>query len=485
MNYSGKIVLILCLIIFSSCVKEIDITEFTDEYGSFEQELRVEALMLPQDKTAIIRIDKTIAIDDETLFDCEDDNGNWIGSGCRCGDDKEESEEEICPEDINDCGSVGGLWTIHGTYPYIEEYCDISVIEEANCLSEIFDLMWSIIDDVGEDGMLGDPEDEDEDGDFDEPSSGEGNNVPDCGEPNVDDLEEITESGLIHENDCSQVYITYNNNDTCYFAYSESAGTIYEGAGLLEFSDGSGCQEGEILFDGSELSDFYYDYGAWIPNDCSEDFFTHYENGSYRLFIQCGDKIITSKEPETIPYPVVFVDESDLNMDEVGSCIDEANIYECLNDFEIDNLEYTLGEENRLKYVSTDILYYDIQYFDPYKGCFNGNEPSWTYYHGHPAGAYPPSEETNHFPPGNDPIIFTNEEIVVSSTDEDIGCYQYRMFTFSEGYSNYYFWSQLDLKDPVRSNLREGQDGSGEVVIGGFGAMSGETISFKVLINSN
>ena len=94
LNYSGKIVLILCLIIFSSCVKEIDITEFTDEYGSFEQELRVEALMLPQDKTAIIRIDKTIAIDDETLFDCEDDNGNWIGSGCRCGDDKEESEEE-------------------------------------------------------------------------------------------------------------------------------------------------------------------------------------------------------------------------------------------------------------------------------------------------------------------------------------------------------------------------------------------------------
>jgi len=480
LNYKNTILQFLCLILFSSCVKELDITEFTDQYGSFEQELRIEALMLPQDQTAIIRIDNTIAIDDETLFNCEDDNGNWIASGCICGDnDGQVSEEVICPQDFVDCGSIGGLWIITETNPSIDGYCNINVIEEANCLSESFDLKWSVIDDLGEDGVIGDPTDEDEDGDFEEPSSGEGNGIPDCGEPNVDDLEEITESGLIHENDCGIVQITYNNSDTCSFEYSESAGTVYEGTGLLEFSDGSGCQEGEILFDGSELSDLYYDYGAWIPNNCSEDFFTKYENGSYSLYIECGDKIIRSKEPETIPYPVVFVDESDLNTDGVGSCTDEANIYECLNNFQVDDLEFTLGEENRLKYVSTDILYQAVQYFDPYYACFFGGEASWTYYHGHPAVAYPPSAETNYFPPGNNPIIFTSEEIVTSN--EDIGCYQYRMFTFSEGYSNYYFWSQLDLKDPIRSNLREGQDGSGEVVIGGFGAMSGETISFRVI----
>ena len=78
MNYKNTILQFLCLILFSSCVKELDITDFTDEYGSFEQELRIEALMLPQNQTAIIRIDKTIAIDDETLFNCEDDNNNWI-----------------------------------------------------------------------------------------------------------------------------------------------------------------------------------------------------------------------------------------------------------------------------------------------------------------------------------------------------------------------------------------------------------------------
>ena len=95
MNYKNTFILFLCLILFPSCIKELDITEFTDEFGGFEQEFRVEALMLPQDQTAIIRIDKTIAIDDETLFNCEDDNGNWIGSGCICGSDKEEDRKSV------------------------------------------------------------------------------------------------------------------------------------------------------------------------------------------------------------------------------------------------------------------------------------------------------------------------------------------------------------------------------------------------------
>ena len=51
------------------------------------------------------------------------------------------------------------------------------------------------------------------------------------------------------------------------------------------------------------------------------------------------------------------------------------------------------------------------------------------------------------------------------------------------------FYSQLDLKDPVRSNLRKGKfengqiikDENGDVVIGAFGDMSGNTISIDVL----
>ena len=56
---------------------------------------------------------------------------------------------------------------------------------------------------------------------------------------------------------------------------------------------------------------------------------------------------------------------------------------------------------------------------------------------------------------------YTNEEVVVSNSSFDKGCYRYEMLTFSDGYKNYYF-SQLELKDPERSNLRSGN----EVIIG-------------------
>ena len=78
MNYKNILFQLLILILSLSCIKELNIADFTDEFGGFEQEYRIEALMLPHDDTAIIRIDKTIAIDDESLFNCEDDNDNWI-----------------------------------------------------------------------------------------------------------------------------------------------------------------------------------------------------------------------------------------------------------------------------------------------------------------------------------------------------------------------------------------------------------------------
>ena len=194
------------------------------------------------------------------------------------------------------------------------------------------------------------------------------------------------------------------------------------------------------------------------------------------------NKIITNKESESIPYPVVFVDASALNMNNVGSCadnIDNTSIYQCIYDnFNVNTsiLQFPKGEDNVLDYVSTENAYQAVQYFDP-MGETCDDDMMWVYLHGHPAVAYAPSDETNHFPPGNNPSIFTNEEIVVSNSDENIGCYQYRMYTFSRGYYNYYFASRLDLEDPIRSNLR---DDLGEVVIGGFGTMSGETITFEV-----
>ena len=92
---------------------------------------------------------------------------------------------------------------------------------------------------------------------------------------------------------------------------------------------------------------------------------------------------------------------------------------------------------NSLIYVSTSEWYQAVQYNDPYYSCFfNPNDQSdieWCYYHGHPAVAYPPTQETNHFPSYPEiPIIFTSEEVVVSDSQLSIGCYKYDIFTFQK-----------------------------------------------------
>ena len=206
----------------------------------------------------------------------------------------------------------------------------------------------------------------------------------------------------------------------------------------------------------------------------------------YELYIDCNGEIITSQEPEKIPYPVVFVANSNVNNDSIGLCItgSEEEIHNCLADYELDEQQtFAICDDddcdNRLTYISTSVWYQAIQYNDPFgNSCINESEEEdlWYYYHGHPAVAYPPSETTNHFPPyPNTPVIYTNEEVVVSNSSFDKGCYRYEMLTFSDGYKNYYF-SQLELKDPERSNLRSGD----EVVIGSFGIINSKTIDFII-----
>ena len=38
--------------------------------------------------------------------------------------------------------------------PFIDGYCDVSVINQENCTNDVYDLSWSIIDDVGIDGLM-------------------------------------------------------------------------------------------------------------------------------------------------------------------------------------------------------------------------------------------------------------------------------------------------------------------------------------------
>ena len=97
----------------------------------------------------------------------------------------------------------------------------------------------------------------------------------------------------------------------------------------------------------------------------------------------------------------------------------------------------------------------------------------WFYWHGHAAAVT------------NDEFIINNKiclsrEVVTGYEFEgtEFSKYKYDIFTFSKGYENYYFYDQLDLSDPVRTNLR---DISSNTVMGGFGAMAGNTIFFEVI----
>ena len=74
MIFNFKKILIILLGLFVGCSREVDISEFSDDFRGYESELRIEALISPQDNNAIVRIDKSILIDDTVVYDCRDND---------------------------------------------------------------------------------------------------------------------------------------------------------------------------------------------------------------------------------------------------------------------------------------------------------------------------------------------------------------------------------------------------------------------------
>ena len=72
-----RLLFVIVLVVFS-CKKELDINDFSDDFDYYKPELRIEALMLPADNTAIIRIDRSTRLDeglnDEGYYNCIDDD---------------------------------------------------------------------------------------------------------------------------------------------------------------------------------------------------------------------------------------------------------------------------------------------------------------------------------------------------------------------------------------------------------------------------
>ena len=65
---------LLVFFILLGCRQELDIADFSDDFSYYEPELRIEALILPHDSTAIVRIDRSFLLSDTVPYACVDNN---------------------------------------------------------------------------------------------------------------------------------------------------------------------------------------------------------------------------------------------------------------------------------------------------------------------------------------------------------------------------------------------------------------------------
>jgi len=455
----------LLFIFILACKKDLDITEFSSDFESYKPELRIEALILPGDSTAIVRIDKSFLITDSALYDCRDNDFGEIS--------------------LDSCNTIEGTW--HG----IE---GIDII--ADCGN------WNpFLHDIGSDGTMS--IDENGDGKYKgsediapDDDGTENNGSPDCGEPNVDNYAEILPG--IHDSLCdvSINKISDNPTETCNFHFEEDAGQF-----LNYMYTGDNYSP---IFDNLES----VTYGGYRPDKyCNDGFWSDYD-AQYELNCDCsgsGFGIIESKEPILLSKPVVYFNVQDsLNIIE---CLDYSclkNTTSLLNGTEYDSLYFgRYSAESYINYasISPNVTFEAIQYM------YDKQNDEFKYFRGHPAAGTDMFNIVNEvcvmrekilsdyydgvgngewdegelFADINNNNAWDSTEYFIDLGDDslDVNTYYYEIFTFSESYRDYYYFFQLSLDDPERTNLRDQQ--SGNPVMGAFGSLSSEKIYFRII----
>ena len=58
----------LLLILLFGCPRDVDISKFSNDFSGYEPEIRIEALILPGENTAIVRIDQSALITDTDIY---------------------------------------------------------------------------------------------------------------------------------------------------------------------------------------------------------------------------------------------------------------------------------------------------------------------------------------------------------------------------------------------------------------------------------
>ena len=414
------ILLSIAVLLLLSCSEELDISEFSGDFAGYEPELRIEAIILPTENTAIVRIDRSILIDEAELYNCIDDDGDWESSYFYCADDTSSFESKI--------------------------ECDSGCVEEC---------VFHLNDDLGTDGV-----DSNESG-FVKPDKdgSEGNGQPDCGEPHVDEYDEILPQ--IHVQGCDVQIV--RNEDICNFIYDSLAADFFYREG--------GHTHAATMADIEITS-----YGAYVPGDDCDTFDWRDFEGEYTFSASCStfseNDTIRSKEPMRLSKPVVFYMESD--HETMKSCVS----HDCLiqNSTISDTVYFAeKAPEQYLYYASL----FESSYYQAVQYHLDKTSGEYKITHEHPDQA---TDIENIW--GN--ICLMKEKIITQIFDgnddgiNEADISKYEIFTFSESFTNYYFFDMLDIRDPVRTNLRD-QNGEGNPVMGTFGSMTSNEIILRII----
>mgnify|MGYP003313231332 FL=1 len=119
------------------------------------------------------------------------------------------------------------------------------------------------------------------------------------------------------------------------------------------------------------------------------------------------------------------------------------------------------------------ILYASLEkssFYQAVQFIYDETNDRWVYYHGHGAGVIETFNQT----------INLGAETIVTEPYDNATFFKYDIFTFSNGYRNYYQYSDLTLDDPERTNLR---DQNNNPVMGAFGSMSARSKYFYIIEN--
>jgi len=86
--------------LFVGCQEELDIAQFADEYGEYESELRIEAILDVVDPmNSVVRVDRSILVTDTVIFNGRDDDGDWDVRYDDVGEDGMLADDEFLEPD--------------------------------------------------------------------------------------------------------------------------------------------------------------------------------------------------------------------------------------------------------------------------------------------------------------------------------------------------------------------------------------------------